>query len=315
MDGSILDADELEAIRNALGQATRAPSRPANANAEPNPIASPIALIADDRAAERARPDGLKLAQRWAGYARTRLIRLCGAKLEVEGTGAEIVDSPSLREQLAWSWTECVAVSDRAGQALVAASGPMIEGLAARLLGGSDSAANDRPPSPTALRVFAPIGETLLAALAEAWREEQGCEVRRAGGSGDDWRRQLSESDVVVVITLGIGGVTSGRVRLMARPETLLSPPVPTKVVPAPRGAIQAVLGQVPAEIRVDLGRARLSMAELGTLRPGSIVVLDRAADDPLPVFCAGQALAYGRPLVSRGVLAVEIVDGKPEDR
>jgi flagellar motor switch/type III secretory pathway protein FliN len=84
-------------------------------------------------------------------------------------------------------------------------------------------------------------------------------------------------------------------------------PATPVEAVPAPPGAIENALGAVPIEVRVELGKAQMSMSEFSSLRPGAVVALDRFVDDPLPVRCAGVIKATGRALVSRGVLAVEI--------
>jgi flagellar motor switch/type III secretory pathway protein FliN len=302
MEPGILDSAELDAIRSAIG-GNRAP-------ASASPDASPIALIADDRSAERARPDALKLGQRWANLVRQRLSRRCGLKVEVAPLGAELADMPALKEQLAASWTSSVEVHGRAGHALVSVSGPIIEAVGARLLGSSSEETNsERPPSPTALKVFSPAGDAIMAALLDAWNEEQQCDSRIIGGNADSWRKSMGEADAVVELTLQLSGLANGRVRLYARPETLLMPPPPLKLVPASADTIAAVLGEVPVELRADLGRASLPMGEIANLRPGAIVMLDRAVDEPVPVYCAGRLVAYARVLVSRGALAVKIVD------
>jgi flagellar motor switch/type III secretory pathway protein FliN len=302
MEPGILDSAELDAIRSAIGGGRAAAAASGDA--------APIALIADDRSAERARPDALRLGQRWSGLVRQRLSRRCGLKLEVAPLGAELADLPALKEQLATSWTATVDVNGRAGQALVAVSGPIIEAVGARLLGGAaDDNGSERPPSATALRVFTPAGEAIMAALLDAWKEEQQCEARFMGGNAESWRRTLGEADAVVELTLQLSGLANGRVRLYARPDTLLMPPAPLKLVPASAATISAVIGEVPVEMRADLGRASLPMGEIAALRPGAIVMLDRAVDEPVPVYCAGRLVAYARVLVSRGALAVKIVD------
>jgi flagellar motor switch protein FliN/FliY len=69
----------------------------------------------------------------------------------------------------------------------------------------------------------------------------------------------------------------------------------------------------VPIELRADLGRATLSMSEVATLQPGALVMLDRAVDEPLPVYVAGRLVAHATVIVSRGALAVKIVDVEDE--
>ena len=310
MSLAILDSAELDAIRTALGQST--PTSPRSTPLAAVENAMPIAIIADDRSAERARPDGLKLAQRWAAATRLRLHRLCGVKLDLDGLSVDVADARTLKDQLAASWNACLEVNGRSGRALMVTSGAIIEGMAARLLGG-DVGNNDRPPSAAALRVFTPAGEAILAALIDAWRDEQSCEARPVAAGIDDWRREVSDSDLLVVITLTISGATNGRVRLLCAPQTLLLPPPPLRIVPASVETIRGVLGEVPVEVRADLGRVCLSMNELAHLRPGAVVLLDRAVGDPLPVYCADRLVGFGRALVTRGALAIQLVDPTEE--
>lgn len=309
MDGAILDPQELEAIRSAIRAAGRTP-QPGNSG--PTDDALPIALIADDRAAERVRPSWIKVASRWAQAARVRIMRLCGAKLSIELGGIEIVEGSTLRDELPLTWMCALEPDGRPGLALLSVGGPMVEALAAALLGGGlEDNGDDRPPSATARRLFAPAGEVIGATLVDVWRDEQGCRSQLILDEArvEPLQRALTEIDVVVSVTLEVSGATRGKLRLVARPETLVQPAMPVEAVPAPPGAIEDALGQVPIELRVELGRAHLSMMELGELRPGQVLTLDRFVDDLLPVRCAGVLKAQGRALVSRGVMAVEILD------
>ncbi|HEX4461089.1 MAG TPA: FliM/FliN family flagellar motor C-terminal domain-containing protein [Polyangia bacterium] len=308
MDLAVLDPAELAAIRSAIGGDKAGGAQTSGPPGE----ATPIALIADDRSADRARPDALKLGQRWAQLMKTRLGRKCNVKLEIEAKAADLADSSLFKEQLAVAWANSIEVSGRAHQALVSVSGAMVEGLGAKMLGSNDPG-SERAPSKASLRIFAPVGESILLALTEAWRDEQACDVRTIAADGEGWRRALGETDSIVELTLDISGWTTGRVRLWARPETLVMPPPALKVVPASPATIRAVLGEVPIELRADLGRATLSMSEVATLQPGALVMLDRAVDEPLPVYVAGRLVAHATVIVSRGALAVKIVDVEDE--
>jgi flagellar motor switch protein FliM len=311
VDKSGLNAQEIAALRDAMGKP--APERSAAADERD---ARPVPLIADDRAAVRARPAALRIGIRWASRARHTLLRLTGDQVQVAVLGAETVDGASLRDVLAGSWLGLVAVTGRPDTALVSAGGAMVEALAARLLGAArEAAAKDRPPSPATLRVFAHAGESLVGALVDVWQEEQGCELRALGSElADRWCRDLHEGEVVIALTLEIKGSGGGLLRLVARPETLVARRLPVDAVPAPPGAVDAALGQVPVEVSVELGRVRLTLSELGALRPGQLLILNKFVDDLLPVRCAGKIKAWGRALVVRGAMAVEIADATKED-
>jgi len=309
MSEPILSAQELDAIRQTIGEGQRA-----QRNALPIIDASPIALIADDRAAERARPDGLKMAQRWAPTVVRRLQRLCGAKVVAETVEAQITDGVTAKLSLVDAWTRSVVVAGKAGLGILAITGPMIEGLAARLLGSSNDeppiATTDRPPSQTALRVFSPIGEALAVTLCDAWRTEQAREVvLGARGLEDEWLRELGDNDLVVKLCVTLTGTNGGRLQILARPETMALPAPPVRVVLAADGAITQVLGHVPVDLRVELGRATLTMSELAMLQPGTVIAVHQARDGLLPVRIGGLQKAVGRALIVRGALAVEIVD------
>jgi flagellar motor switch protein FliM len=309
----LLDAEELAAIAAAIRESRGKPARPVSpatpAAVSPEEVV-PLALIADDRAAETARPGGLRIAERWCAVVRQRLRHHFSGELEVVTLGAEVVDGAAVREELASMWLAAVSLADRAGAALLAIGGPIVESMAARRLGARqiDDIA-DRPPSAAALRVFAPVGAGLAEAFARAWAEDGNCEVVASASPErvDLVRRQLVEADVLIALTIAFSGAASGRARILARPGTLLPPRPAVRAIPAPPGAIEEALGEVSVEVSVDLGRARLTMAEVSRLHVGMVIPLPTFVDDLLPVHCAGVVKAHGRAVVSRGALAVQI--------
>ncbi len=312
MSDAPLDPNELEAIQDAVREAQAKvdrPSTPAQYSAED---VLPLALIADDRVAESARPAAMRLAEHWAELAGTRLKHVLKGEVEIKVVNAEVVDGGALREELEHMWVCSLSLSDRSGTALVAVGGPMISGVAARLLGAvSDEAEDDeRPPTAASLRVFEPVGRALVETLVVRWEGQDRCriEVDDSDEGTEVEKRTLCESDVVVAVTMSVDGPVKGRIRLLAHPAVMVPPPKPVEAIPAAPGAIEYALGQVNVQIRVELGRAELSMAELKQIRPGTILTLGQFVDDPLPVECSGVVKAYGRAVVTRGVLAVQVV-------
>jgi flagellar motor switch protein FliM len=313
VDKPALDAAELAALREAMGPGT---SGAARATGPDTREARAVPLIADDRAAEGARPAALRIGMRLAARVRSIILHLTGVRVEVVVLGAETVDAGSLRDNLAGTWQRAVEAEGRAGLALLSVGGALVEALCARLLGAAvdvppPAGADARPPSPAALRVFGRIGEPLAGSLAHTWREEQGCEVRVIDDAAraERWRRDLVDGDLVVALTLEVKHAAPGLVRVVARPETLVTPRPPTQTVPAPAGAADAALGQVPVPVLVELGRVKLTVTQLAELQVGQLLPLDTFVDDLLPVRCAGRIKAWGRALVSRGAMAVQIAD------
>lgn len=314
MDKGALDPQELAALRGAMKAASASVAeRPATAEARPIP------LIADDRAAEGARPNALRLGKRWATRVEKRLHHLLGVKVDVGVLDAETVEAETIQDALATSWTRMFQPAGRA-EGVIAASGAMIEDLAARLLGArdvkkpDDAPAADAPlraPSPAARRLFGPVGDACAAALVEAWAEmlPGAATITDGVAAAETWGRALRASDLVNVLTLDVKGAAPGQLRLYARPEMLVSERPPIEAIPAPPGAIEEALGAVPVEVEVELGRAKTTLAALAALRVGQVITLDKFIDDPLAVRCGGRVKAFGRALVVRGVMAVTVVD------
>jgi flagellar motor switch protein FliN/FliY len=57
-------------------------------------------------------------------------------------------------------------------------------------------------------------------------------------------------------------------------------------------------LRDVPVELSVEIGRARMSVGETLGLRPGSIVTLDRLAEEPVDLLVNGTRIARGEVVV-----------------
>ena len=82
-------------------------------------------------------------------------------------------------------------------------------------------------------------------------------------------------------------------------------------------------LSNVELAVTVELGRTRLLMRELLSLRPGSVVELDRHVGAPVDVFVNSTLLAHGEVVVVDDELGVRITaiaggadgPGEPDDR
>lgn len=57
-------------------------------------------------------------------------------------------------------------------------------------------------------------------------------------------------------------------------------------------------LSDVPVELAVEIGRTRMTVGETLGLRPGSIVVLDRVAGEPVDLLVNGTPIARGEVVV-----------------
>jgi flagellar motor switch/type III secretory pathway protein FliN len=66
-------------------------------------------------------------------------------------------------------------------------------------------------------------------------------------------------------------------------------------------------LREVPIEVTVELGKAKLGLRSVLELKVGQVIRLETAVDDPAIVRIGGLEKFAARPVVSRGQLAVEI--------
>jgi flagellar motor switch protein FliN/FliY len=76
--------------------------------------------------------------------------------------------------------------------------------------------------------------------------------------------------------------------------------PGATNVDPAVAGRAADLLRlrDVPVSLAVEIGRARMTVGETLALRPGSIVTLDRLAEEPLDLLVNGTRIARGEVVV-----------------
>ena len=69
------------------------------------------------------------------------------------------------------------------------------------------------------------------------------------------------------------------------------------------------VLGDIPLEVSIELGRASMYLEDVARLRRGSVVVLDRLAGEPVDVLVNGRIIARGELLVVDGHFSVRLTE------
>ena len=96
--------------------------------------------------------------------------------------------------------------------------------------------------------------------------------------------------------------------------------PVETPPPDPPAGSITMrpleTLSNVELAVTVELGRTRLLMKDLLSLRPGSVVELDRHVGSPVDVYVNSTLLAHGEVVVVDDELGVRItaIDGGADE-
>jgi flagellar motor switch protein FliN/FliY len=75
-----------------------------------------------------------------------------------------------------------------------------------------------------------------------------------------------------------------------------------------------ARLATVPLVIDVEIGRPMLKLADLLSLREGSVVALARSAGENIDIRVGGVLIGYGEVIVSETGVGVRITDFKGEE-
>ncbi|MBJ02688.1 MAG: flagellar motor switch protein FliN [Planctomycetes bacterium] len=70
----------------------------------------------------------------------------------------------------------------------------------------------------------------------------------------------------------------------------------------------------VPVRVTVQVGRARISIAELVQLKPGSVMTLDREAHEPADILVNGRVVASGEVVTVGSHYGVRITDVRPAE-
>jgi flagellar motor switch/type III secretory pathway protein FliN len=306
---SLLDPLEMEAIQAAIRETS--PRRAAGA---PEYEPTRLALITDDRIAEAARPILLNLATRWIRSATRALRAHLPGTWQLDVVGAEVIDGAAAKEELRGGWVAGMRIASDATpepnvaipELVVAAHGGVVDIAAARRCGAvaptSDSA---RPPSAVSLRLFQPAGRAMLESFAQAWHEVYASDL--SPSSDLAIVSSLIASQTVVRVALSFGGAVNGRVQLYARPEVLIPRPAALAAIKANARLVANALANVPVEVVVELGTLTMPLSQLRRLEHGASFTLHGFVDSRVPVYVGGALKAWAKPVVCRGVLAVQI--------
>ena len=291
----------MEAIQAAMRES--APTR--RAASQPDVEPTRLALIADDRIAEAARPILINLATRWIRSAQRALRSHLPGQWQLDVVGAEIIDGVTAKEELRGGWV--AAATSGQTEIVLGAHGGVIDIAAARRCGAAAPKADAaKPPSAVSLRLFEPAGKAMVDSLGGAWREVFDRVLTTS--TNLDVVARLIEARYVVRVAMTFAGAASGRISIYAKPELLIGRPAALAAIKANAQIVANALANVPVEVVVELGTLRLPLAQIRKLDPGATFTLPGFVDSRVPVFCEGALKAWAKPVVCRGVLAVQII-------
>jgi flagellar motor switch/type III secretory pathway protein FliN len=226
---------------------------------------------------------------------------------QVDVVGADLVDGSTAKDELRGGWVAASRVPSGDAELVFAAQGGLIEVAAAKRCGAAAPTSDPgRVPSAVSLRLFDPAGRAMLESWAQTWKELFDSEM--VPSADLPLIERVIEARSVLRLSLSFSGAVMGRLLVYARPDTLVPRPLALAAHKAAAGAIANALANVPIDVVVELGTLRLRLEEFRGLKRGGTYVLPSFVDSRVPVFCGGVLKAWARPVVSRGVLAVEII-------
>lgn len=312
----ILSRDEVQALLESAQSRPPSPSRGALAVSL---RAEPVDLLADDRPLRLLVPPLQVGFARLAESLRRILTSVLRSKVEIRNETPEILNGRGLAtvaEKVACLLVLRMTIPGHDSQFAVLALDPLFTfSVIERLFGGGGS-----PPqmpegrSPTALerRMLIRAMQPVVDALNETF-EPPGFyrfEIVRAEGRLDLVPGYTPDTTSLhVPFTMSIGERFASLA--LTLPAAALEPlrgriGVP-KADSSAANAMPEAMRDVAVAVSVELGSVRLTLRQILTLTPGTVLALDRNRSDDLPVLVEGRPKFIGTPVQDDGAIAVEI--------
>lgn len=308
VDESLTD-DEREALRESIA-ASVSPSTGSSSKKKKKKGAQarPVALIAEDQAAERVTPLARRVAERWGTHVGRVIPPLTGVKVSIKAIDEIETNSGEILERLRSTWV-CEMKPKRSNAAVaVAVSGRMIPDLAATMLGGTFKLSEESSPTPATIRVFEKLGERLAEAASVAFEHECGGALKRGRYPlhAETWS-PLVDGEPMLMVSVGIEGETEGQLHLVASPDALNRPRNDARELKSIRPPVRELLGQLETDLSVQLGCSKTTASKFAQLGPGSVLTLDALVGDSVRIFVGGELRATGRAVLMGEMVAVEV--------
>ncbi len=195
-----------------------------------------------------------------------------------------------------------------------------------RLLGGAGGIA-EGPQAPTEieLALIQTLVVSMLKGMKDAWgRVTDLTPVVRDVVLDPRFVQVALKSDPVVAVAFEMTIFHHSGAMTLCLPYVVLEPVLGRLsaqqwFASGPRGAgiqpeqLRANLDAVKVDLRVELGAASVSLNDLGNLKEGDVLLLDRTIDQPLDVLVGGRSKFVARPGTIGNKLAVQLVTGKQD--
>jgi flagellar motor switch protein FliM len=185
----------------------------------------------------------------------------------------------------------------------------------------TDPASDEMRPELTNVerRVFKSLLGIFCEAMAAGWADIVRFRPEVIRSESDPRMATICAThDLTILCAYEVTGVASGRVQLVIPYATvepfkksLSSPPKQGRVIDRRFATAWAKdLQNVEVDLRVEMGRAKISFSRLLDLKPGDLLMLDGSESSPLPIYVQGRRKMTGLPRVVGGSMAVVVEQG-----
>jgi flagellar motor switch protein FliM len=323
MAGISLNPDEINALMSAIHDGRSAPEAPKSRGS-----AVPYDLTSQDRVIRGQMPTLDAINEQIASAFGVGIAGRTRLSVRVTCGPSSLLRFGDFNSLLAPPATVCVLSLGKAGaQALLVLEPGLGDAMIAAALGDKSGKPDD--PSPTAenRRELTNVERSVLRRLVSIFTEAMGAawapvlpfrpEVVRF--ETDPRLAVISPvNEAAVLCSFELDGAIHGLLQL-AIPYTAVEPA--RKALTSPpklssstdsRFATQLTdeICQVPVELRVELGRNKLTLRRVLELEEGDVLTLGTSEGVSLPVFVEGRAKLKGQPVIEGGSVCLRIVRG-----
>lgn len=324
--GVMLNPDEINALMSAI-QDGRVNPEPTKKGAA---AAVPYDLTSQDRVIRGQMPTLDAINEQVASVFGMGLAGRTRLSIRVTSGPASLLKFGDFNSMLAPPATVCVMSLGKAGsQALLVLEPGLADTMIAAALGDKGGKTNEAPPE--SRRELTSVERNVLRRLMSiftdgmtaAWAPVLPFKPEIARFETDPRLAVIAPvNEAAVLCAFELDGAIKGLIQL-AMPYTaiepakkaLMSPPkLSTHADSRFADQLAEEIEQVGVELRVELGRTKLSLRRLLDLDAGDVLTLGTSEGVSLPVFVQGQAKFTGMPKVSGGSIALEIDRGPLEE-
>jgi flagellar motor switch protein FliM len=326
--GVLLNTDEINALMSAIQDGRITPEPNKNRGA-----AVPYDLTSQDRVIRGQMPTLDSINEQIASSFAMGLAGRTRLSIRVTSGAASLLKFGDFNSMLAPPATVCVMSLGKAGsQALLVLEPGLADIMIASALGDKRINRGDEPPpAADARREFTNVERNVLRRLmaiftegmTAAWAPVLPFRPEVARFETDPRLAVIAPvTEAAVLCAFELDGAIKGLMQL-AMPYTAIEPAKKALMSPPKlsthsdnRFAVQLAeeIEQVNVEVRVLLGKTRMTLRKLLDFDVGDVLTLGTSEGASLPVFVQGRAKFTGQPRISGGNIALDLDRGPLED-